>query len=247
MSAASTVDGTRRPWRMLGRAVAWDLRLQLRYQIITVAAVVTAIYALVFRILPETAGDRPLVMILFSDPSVLGFLFVGVLVLFERGANTLQAVAVTPLSAAHYLWAKAISLTAVATASGWAIALAGWGWRLGHAALVAALVLTSLLFVFLGVVGVARARSVNEYLLIVPLFLAPINLPLLAFLGIAESPLFYLLPTQASVVLFRAAFEARPAWEIAYALVYLPLSVFGAFLWARRAFERSLRAGGRVR
>lgn len=231
---------------MLLRAVAWDLRLQLRYRIVTAAVAVTAMYALLFRAVPAATDPRAVVLILFSDPSVLGFLFVGVLVIFERGANTLQALMVTPLPLSHYLWSKALSLTLVATASGYLIALAGARGELRHAPLLAALVLSSLFFVFLGIVGVSRARSVNEYLLIVPLFLAPINLPLLELLGVAGHPVFYLFPTRASLVLFQAAFEPRPGWEIAYAAIFLPVSVGAAFLWARHAFERSLQTAGRL-
>jgi fluoroquinolone transport system permease protein len=223
------------------RALKWDLRLQLRYHVATAAAVVTLLYVALFRAVPAATGEKPLVLLLVADPSVLGFLFVGVLVLFERGSNTLQAVVATPLSFSEYLLAKAFSLTLLATASGFVMALAARGTRFGSAQLLAAMVLTSLLFVFLGIVGVSYARSVNAYLLLVPVALMPLNLPMLGFVGVFDSPLLFLIPTRASLALFQSAFGPRPAWELVYAALYLPAAVVASFFWARHAFERSVR------
>ncbi|MDP3911395.1 MAG: hypothetical protein Q8Q14_13490, partial [Gemmatimonadales bacterium] len=188
--------------------------------------------------------DTLLVLLLFSDPSVLGFLFVGVLVLYERGSNTLSAVAVTPLATGHYLWSKAISLTTLATAAGLAMALAARGASFDPFRLVAALALTSLVFVFLGFVAVVRVRTVNEYLLIVPAFMAPLYLPLLSLAGMAESAAFLLVPSHASLLLFRGAFAPRPLWEAIYGVGFLALTVAIAYRWAHRSFETFVRGAG---
>lgn len=249
MTQAFGGDGgaPRRPLRMLLRAVGWDLRLQIRYHIVTVAAIVTLLYAAVFRAVPPARSENVLIVLIFSDPSMLGFIFIGVLVLFERAANTLQAVVVTPLSPSQYLWSKALSLTTIAVPCGLAMAIAGHGVHLNYPLLLAAITLTSLFFVFLGFVGVARARSTNEYLLLVPVFLSPATLPFLDFMGIAQSPAFYLIPTQASLILFQAAFRPRPLWEIVYAASFLLASLAAVFAWARHSFEHHIRAPGRQR
>ncbi len=44
------------------RTIYWDLLLQLRYQIITVAIVITATYTLVFKLLAEDGFDKVLVL-----------------------------------------------------------------------------------------------------------------------------------------------------------------------------------------
>jgi fluoroquinolone transport system permease protein len=238
-----TGEVARRPLRMLLRAVGWDLRLQVRYQIVTVAAIVTLLYVGIFRALPAARSDTLLILLVFSDPSMLGFIFIGALVLFERGANTLQAVVTTPLSSSQYLWSKALSLTLIAVPSGFAMVLAAHGPGFNFLALLAALTLTSLLFVFLGFVGVARVRTVNEYLLIVPVFFLPLVLPVLGLLGI-ETRAFYAIPSQASLILFQASFEPRPAGEIVYAVSFLLAALAAAFSWALRSFARYVRPAG---
>lgn len=245
--AAGAQRRAHRPLCRLLAVMGWDLRLQVRHHILTVTVIVTLLYVILFRAVPAARSDTALVVLLFSDPSMLGFLFIGVLVLFERGSNTLQAVVVTPLSSSEYLWAKALSLTAIAVPSGFAMAWAGHGPGFNPFALLAALVLTSLLFVFLGFVGVARVVSVNEYLLIVPVFFAPMMLPLLNFAGVTDSLLLYAIPSQASLILFEAAFAPQPAEEIVYALGFLLASMAVFFAWARRSFELFVRAPGRGR
>ncbi|MDG4830723.1 hypothetical protein O7627_15620 [Solwaraspora sp. WMMD1047] len=237
-------DRRRRPARILRRAVWWDLRLLTRYQVATVAVAVTAAYVLVFRAIPAARTDAVAVLLVFSDPTMIGFLFIGVLVLFERGANTLQAVVVTPLSSGQYLWSKAIALTTVAVPCGLAMAVASHGAAVNPALLVAGVALSSVLFVFVGFVAVARVRSVNEYLLIVPVFLVPAVLPILDTVGLVESPLFYLFPTHASLVLLAAAVTTRPGWEQLYGVLYLSAAVAGAFGWAKRSFEGRIRQAG---
>ncbi len=244
-AAAATRDApaSRRPWRILARAVVLDLRLQVRYKIVAVAAMITALYAIGFQLAAERPSETLVVVLVFSDPTTIGFLFVGVLVLFERGAGTLEAVVVTPLSTAQYLWSKAISLTLVAVVCSLVIAVAA-GHAFDVALFVVATALSSLLLVFIGLVAVVRARSVNAYLVIVPLFLMPLTLPLLQTIGAVASPLLYALPTQGSLLLLQAAFEPRPAAEVAYGIAILVAAVALALRWAIGSFDRHVRARG---
>jgi fluoroquinolone transport system permease protein len=230
---------------VLAKAVLWDLRLQARYQILTVAAAITALYCVIFQLVPESVLDRLTVVLIFSDPTTIGFLFVGVLVLFERGAGTLQAVIVSPLSPGQYLWSKALSLTTVAVVCAVVMAVVGQrGFGFDVALVVVATALTSVLLVLIGFSAVVRVRSVNAYLVIVPLFLLPLTLPLLPVLGLVESPAFSLIPTTGSVVLLDAAVADRPLWEIGYGVGVLLVAIALAHRWALASFEQRVRRTG---
>ena len=238
--------------RKLLSTVWWDLTLEVKYHVVTVAALVTVIYVALLRtLLPRLAGalgpdfaDDLLVLLIFSDPVMLGFIFIGVLVLFEKGADTLRAVAVTPLEAWQYLWSKTVSLTLIAAACSFAVAVAGHGWSIRYHYLALAVLLSSALFVMVGFVGVARVSTFNQYIIVVPAFMSPMVLPFLNFFGVTDTYWLYLIPTQASLVLFRAAFGDVPPAEIAYAVLYLPLCSWVAYAFARKAFERHVVRGG---
>ena len=72
--------------RLLG-TVLWDLRLQVKYQILTVAVIVTALYISIFKLLVRGEFDELLVLLIFTDPAMLGFIFIGALVLFEKSSK----------------------------------------------------------------------------------------------------------------------------------------------------------------
>ncbi len=222
--------------KRLVRTIFWDLRLEWQYQIITVATIVTALYVLVFLNIPGEF-KQILVIIIFSDPALLGFTFIGGLVLFEKSAGTLQALVITPLRIWQYLWAKTISLTLIALPCCLAMAWAGHGWEIQYLYFLSGVVLTSCLFVLVGFVGVARVKTLNQYLMIFPFFLTPFFLPLLNFFEVTDTLWFYIIPSQASLILLKAGFSVGIASaEIIYAMVYLLICIGLAYYFARFSY-----------
>ncbi len=220
-----------------------DFILLIRNRVLLVAGVITILYSGVMQILPEKNFILVITTLIFTDPVMLGFLFIGVMILFERGGNTLQAISVTPVRSREYLWSKALTLTLISLVAGLIMALAGVGLHFRSAYLVAAIGLSSLLFIFLGFVGVSRVKTFNQYFIFIPLFMTPAFLPFLNYFGITDTWLMYLIPTQASIILFTAAFDysqtVAPADQI-YSLTYLPLCIWGAYLWANKSWNRNL-------
>ncbi|MDX2246097.1 MAG: hypothetical protein SF052_04945 [Bacteroidia bacterium] len=217
--------------------MAWELKLQIRYHIVTIAALVTAIYAAVFYFLPLKEYEKLLITLIFSDPAMLGFLFVGVLVLFEKGANTLKALVVTPLKPDTYLWAKAFSLTLIAIPAGLIMAITGYGWFFNYGWLLLGIIYASFLALFVGFIGVFRIRTLNQYLMIIPFFLTPLTFPLLNLFNVTDTLLFYLIPTQASLLLFEAAFNGfSHVGEQIYAIFYPLLWIGILFFLSKKSF-----------
>ena len=218
----------------------WNARLQFRYGFYAVYAVVTVLFGLGLSGLPTTVRTDTLVMVLFADPGFLGFYFIGALVLFEKNEGVLHALVASPLSADEYLAAKTLSLAFIATLGALVITLFVHGIAFHPVWFLLGLGLTAGLFVLVGFVAVARFDSLNAYFLTAIVYTVPLSLPLLDHFAVVESPLFYLIPTQASLVLIGAAFEARPVWELAYAIGYLAVGIAIAYGGARRAFERHI-------
>ncbi|WP_436924862.1 fluoroquinolone export ABC transporter permease subunit [Halosimplex amylolyticum] len=190
-----------------------------------------------FRVLPLQPVE-----FVFSDPSLLGFYFVAALVLFEKGEGVLDALPTSPLSTRAYLWSKAISLTLLALLATTAITALGYGVDLRWAPLLASVGLTSLLFVFVGFVAVARFDSINAYFMTALAYTSVLCAPVLELVGFVETPLFYLLPAKPSLVLLEAAVGSVPAIELAYAVGYLVAATGVASISARRSFDRHVVA-----
>jgi fluoroquinolone transport system permease protein len=211
--------------------VKWDFIFFLRYHIITVAGIITFLYSVVFQML-SIHSDELITLIIFSDPAFLGFLFIGVILLYEKSAHTMQALAVTPSKLSKYIFSKALSLTSVAVLASMIMALAAKGFNFRAGYLFLAVALSSVVFILLGIVGISMVKTFNQYILVIPLFFAPAVLPILELFDFFTSPLFYLVPTKASLLLFEESFGSISVFERIYAIVYLLIWAGVSYKWA---------------
>lgn len=225
------------------KLIELDFILITRNRILAVAGFVTVLYVLIIQVLPEESFTMVLTLLIFSDPVMLGFMFIGAMVLFEKSSNTLQALSVTPVRAGEYLLSKGITLTAVALAASMIMAVAGLHFRFNPLYLIIAVVFSSLFFIFIGFAGASRVKTFNQYFIIIPMFMIPTCLPFLNYVGVTETWMWYIVPTQASLILFQSAFEGTASFSVAdmvYALVYLPASVMVSYRFAKREYSRML-------
>ncbi len=218
-----------------------DFVLINRNKIIAISLAVTAIYVGVFKGL-STFGDvqQALVLIIFNDPALLGFLFVGVMVLFEKNENTLQALAVSPMKLSHYLLSKTLALTLISIGCCLLMAWAAVGWDFYVLQFVMATVLTTVIFSFIGFIVVAGQKSFNTYMLRAVGIILLLCLPFLAYFDLASAWWFMIFPTQPAIDLYSMAFDADfPLWRgiLAYALA-IGWAVI-TYFWALRASNQN--------
>ncbi|PKP09382.1 MAG: hypothetical protein CVU09_11945 [Bacteroidetes bacterium HGW-Bacteroidetes-4] len=222
------------------KAIKWDACLIYKYGIVAVAFAIALIYSLIFLFIDTEGYEKIIVALVFSDPVMYGFLFTAVMVLFEKDANTHQVLAVTPLKTSEYLLSKAIVFCVLALVMGFVIVLAAWPVYFNFLWFLLAVVLSAALFVFVGVVGVSYVKSFNEFILIIPLVLAPVCLPFLSFFYLVESWLFYLIPTQACLLLFEASVSKVENWQLIYAMIYLGTLNFLVYRWAYNSYNKRI-------
>ncbi|MGA9399819.1 ABC transporter [Haladaptatus sp.] len=222
--------------------VRWDVRLQRRYGFYTVYAVLTAFYVVAFvgLELPASVAERGLVFIVLSDPAVLGFYFIAALVLIEKREGVLDALVVSPLGVRGYLVSKVASLTLLAVVVATVLALVVHPSGVNVPLLVLGVALTSIPFVLVGFVSVARFDSINDYFLSALLYGAVLYAPLLSFFGLFDTPVFYLLPVRPALILIDGAFHGIRSVEFVYAVGYLSLGSLLAFAVAEREFHRHI-------
>jgi fluoroquinolone transport system permease protein len=142
-----------------------------------------------------------LTLILFTDICTLGFFFIGAIVLLERGQNLTESLFITPLRLHEYLLAKILSFLFLATLSALLIML---GASIGGKDLmwfVFGAVFSALIYTLFGLIFAARARHVNDYFVKSLGAGLLISLPILAYIRLFDTPLFYLFPTRATLIL----------------------------------------------
>lgn len=224
--------------------VRLDLLQQLRYGFYYAAGFVTLLWIALLYALPETVEEVAVTFVVFTDIAAVGYVFIAGTVLFEKGEKTLFALLSTPLRFREYLASKLATLTALAIVMSLVVIGVGYGFVFDPALLVLGVLFTSLISLLVGFIFVAPFDSISEYLIPGQLPTLLIVAPLVYFFGIWESPIFYLIPTQGSLLLLGGAFGITQllAWQIVYAVLYQLLWVAGLTLLARRVFDRYIVA-----
>ncbi|CAN5651040.1 membrane protein [soil metagenome] len=220
-----------------------DLALQRRNHLYLFTALTTVLLAVLLRaFVPGEALAEFLPGLFFLWLGSSTFMFCAAMLLFERGEGSLDALAVTPLPPRAYLLSKVVSLTLLGTAESLVILLFAYGSLPTLSAvnlffLLPGLVGLAALYTLLGLVVVVRYRSVTHFVVTAPFVVAPLFIPALGLIGLWH-PLFYLWPTQAPLLLLQGAFGGQGSWQILYAVLYTPLTLLAAFVWAEGAFDR---------
>jgi fluoroquinolone transport system permease protein len=185
-------------------------------------------------------------LLLFFDPAIIGIMFIGALVLFEKSENVLQALVITPMKVDDYILNKIISLTILSMISAIIFVVLlnifnGTDFNIQYLAI--SIILTSVMLILLGFILVSRVKSINEYLLaMVVSFLGLLFPPMLHLSGLYENVIFYLWPTQAAFILFTGVFNVSglELWEIAYGIVYQIFWIVLLYFLAKKAFHKHI-------
>lgn len=228
----------------LASTIQYDVKVQFRSGFYLAYLIVCLIYIFALRQIPASSKTTITTIIIFLDPTILGFYFIGGLILLEKKQKILDGLFVTPLSLSEYIISKALSLTVLALISSIAIVLFIIGFNFNILLFSATVVLTSILFVFIGLAVVSRVKKVNEYLILSPLPLIFFVLPLLDFFGIWNSFLFYLIPSHPVIKLLSASITNSPFLYSNFIPLFIWL--FLAYFWAYNWFKKYVveRTGG---
>jgi len=219
-------------------SLSFDARLQFRHGFYYAGGFVAVLMAFGLRQLPRDVLPEVFPPFLAFGLPITTFYFVAGLLLLEKSEGTLEALVVTPLRVHEYLVSKVTTLTLLAALENLLVLVAVYGTEVSWIPLLAGFVGLSAFYTCLGFVAVVRYDSINEFLMPSGLFMLALQLPLLDYLGIVESPAFLVWPSQAGLFVLRDAFGELAGWERAYAVLALSFWIGLAFWWARRTFHR---------
>jgi fluoroquinolone transport system permease protein len=228
----------------LRAALGLDVRLQARSRLYHIGLFVAVVMGLAVRFyVPERALGRGLAVFYLAGIGGTTYMFGASVVLLEKSERTLAALRVSTITSREYLASKVLTLASFAAVeSAVVLVLAAPGSSLSPAPLLAGVLVLGVLYTLIGVGQVASYDSVTTFIfpgvLVVSLVL---QLPFLYLIGVEPSLPFYLVPTQAPVLLMLGAFEPLAAWQWTYAAVVSALSIAGACWFAFARFRTHIR------
>jgi len=232
----------------LAHLIRHDFILLARNRIITISIFLTVIYVVLFKALSSFGPtEKFLVLVIFNDPALLGFLFIGVMVLFEKNENTIAALAVTPMRLHLYILSKSLALTCISLGCCMAMVIAAYGLQINWLHFIMAAILTTMIFSFLGFIVVAGESSFNDYILKAIGIILLLSMPFLGYFEIVPLNWFFIFPSYPGILLFDFSFGENILLTellLGYGLACLWCVV--GYLWAKKALAKNFSDDGKA-
>ena len=217
-----------------------EIALQWRQGFWLVYFVFSAIYVAVLLNIPEKNRLLVSLLLILSDTTMLGVIFIGALVLLEKQQAVIQSLFVSPLEPSRYIWAKTISLSLIATCMSILVYLPAWTFNAYTPLLLTTIILTAGTFVLLGLGLAARIETINQYFGLMMGVSMILIIPVLPYLLLDQHPIFLFLPYVASLDLMLGARDPLPLWRILLDISLLLAWGYVAYRYALRRVNRYL-------
>ncbi len=218
--------------------ILYDIKFQIRHGFYYAYALISLLYILLIRVMPAETREYVSILILLTDPTVLGFFFIGGIVLLEKDQNIFASLFVTPMKVGEYIAAKLASLTLISLLSSAIIAFCSTPGGFDPLLLLISIVPSSMFFTLAGIALAARVRSINGYIIASPFYLTPFILPIFGYLKLFDSPVFSFLPGYGSLQLVAGAYQGISFVDGIYSMILLLIWVVLAYIWAESWFKR---------
>ncbi len=225
-------------------ALRADIKFQLKQGFYTVYILLTIMYMVILSPFSREIKEILVPLVVFSDPSMVGFFFIGAISMLERVQGVMQYVAITPLHSREYLLSKVISLTILALTAGTLITLFIYEGPVNWPLFYVGILLSSSFFTLYGFKASASSHTMNQYFLNMIPYMLIIVLPCLSLLGSPYSWIFTPFPSLVGLKLVFGAFQGlSPITGLLYTL-YLLLCNFLLLLHVEKVFQKMLKEEG---
>ena len=215
-----------------------DILFQKKYGFYAMYVFFTLLYVGFIYIMPTDWRNNVVSVVIFSDPALLGLIFIGAIVLFEKSENVTNSLAVSPIRINEYVISKGISLGIISTLCGVLIALVA-GKDTNWLFFLCGLFVGSCMFTFAGLGMSTRISNFNQFIV----WLIPISLfmaaPGLLYKFWISSPWWLLHPGAAAYNLIDGTMG--PHWP---AVISLTVWIFITFFFAKTQTVKMFRSLG---
>ncbi|MDF2613419.1 MAG: hypothetical protein K0S71_1205 [Clostridia bacterium] len=166
-----------------------EMKLQIKNGLYAIYIVVNLIYLFLLGYVPNNFKDFVLSIIIFSDPTMLGMIFIGAFILLEKISGVTGGIAVSPLGAGNYVKGKVLAMLFISLATSLILVIGIKGINFNLWGLIFTIVISSMLFTMIGILIAIYTKTVNQYLMTVMGISIVTMLPLLSYFKFISLPL----------------------------------------------------------
>lgn len=168
-----------------------DVRFQFKYGFYLLFLIFSFIYVVVIKVLPLSLKIPASAILIFTDPTALGLVFMGAIIHFELSEKTLNSLCISPISPLEYLLSKMLSIGVLSTIAGLLIGILTQTIE-HYFSFTIGIFLGSLIFSAIGLILAFKTSSMNQFILSIIPTMIVVVLPGVAYI-IALDSWWYLL------------------------------------------------------
>ena len=213
----------------LFKQIKWQFLIFQRNNLITMMVGITAFYVLIIYFLKNVENvEKFITLLIYNDPAVVGFIFIGISIILEKDQEVLPALFVTPLNHHVYLISRIITLSTIGFFGALIMVLTAKGTSVNFLHFSVGAFSTCVLFCLMGIYLVSYTTEILHFILRTIPLLIFMSLPLLNYFELTNLGLLKLFPVQGGLNLMVNSYRESPnAWEIIFGYfsiaVWLPL------------------------
>lgn len=215
----------------LFKQLKWQFLIFQRNNLISMIVVISAFYVLIIYLIKDFAGvEKFITLLIYNDPALVGFIFIGISIILEKDQEVLPALFVTPLNHHIYLISRIITLSAIGFSGALAMVLTAKGVSFNFLHFSVGAFSTCVLFCLMGIFVVSYTTEVLHFLLRAIPLLIFMSLPLLNYFELTDLSILKLFPVQGGLNLMVNSYrESMNAQEIIFG--YLSIAVWTPLLY----------------
>lgn len=183
-----------------------DFKMLARNGFLVAAAAVVVIWSTALHFLPAASSDTWVPVALWLDMAIVGFFFIGAVVLQEKNQRIMAALIVTPLRFAEYLGSKILLLTLLALCGCAIVVLWSRGLNFNPLWLLIGVSMTAVVTLLYGFATVMPFNAMSTYTIPANIYLGVLQAALIPHFGWSDWFVLKLLPTFGALQLIQAAF-----------------------------------------
>ncbi|PAT01199.1 hypothetical protein CI105_08110 [Candidatus Izimaplasma bacterium ZiA1] len=178
------------------KLIKGDIIFQARYGFYLLFIIFSFIYIVTIKALPDSISDTASWVMILTDPTALGLVFMGAIIHFEISERTINSLYISPIKPSEYLISKMISLAVLSTFSALLIGVLT-GTVNNYLSFIIGVFIGSLIFSAIGLILAFKTSSMNQFILGIIPAMVFIILPGAFYIIFLESPWFIIHPAVA--------------------------------------------------
>lgn len=226
-------------------ALKTDFKFQMKQGFYIIYFFLTIIYMVILSMIPKEFKNIILPIIVFSDPSVVGFFFIGGIIMLEKLQGIINYIVVTPLSIKEYILSKVFSLSLLAVIAGEAITFVSINsGSVNNIILAIGIFISSVFFILIGIIVVVGCKTLNQYMVKMVPFLMLLIIPCISIIDFKFSYILTVIPSVAGFRIVYGAFNDSNIIEAIGLITYVVIIDYLLLHKVEKIFENKIVYGG---